>query len=341
MARFNYDSFGNLRNASGTGASLPGNAGGDFRFQGQWLDEATGLYNFRARYYDPETGQFMSYDPIELIDMEPESSNPYQFVYNNPHVYSDPTGMFTIAELNSTSEGHNILQTIQYHTGQAAREYMIDAAKDVVTDVAISALRSYIPFNADAIWNTITNTSPEMKAIKAGNKFYGKAGEDINNIFQEDQDFLDNIYIEVPVDPKSGKPSGNGTNIRDYFVFENGYPSWAFDRLGGNPNHPRPDYIIRPAEPKKLNERSWLIGDIKLSVNTIINSYFEGKKPQEDQYQAIAQHASNYGMRFAGFLTLYSGTSAQNEKIRREAVKDGIVVVILSLVQKNGFKAPL
>ncbi len=89
MARFNYDSFGNLRNASGTGASLPGNAGGDFRFQGQWLDEATGLYNFRARYYDPETGRFMSYDPIDLIEMEPESSNPYQFVYNNPHVYSN------------------------------------------------------------------------------------------------------------------------------------------------------------------------------------------------------------------------------------------------------------
>ena len=32
VARFNYDSFGK-RNASGTGASLPGNAGGDFRFQ--------------------------------------------------------------------------------------------------------------------------------------------------------------------------------------------------------------------------------------------------------------------------------------------------------------------
>ncbi|WP_377479960.1 MAG: RHS repeat-associated core domain-containing protein [Microcoleus anatoxicus] len=69
MARFNYDSFGNLRNASGTAASLPGNAGGDFRFQGQWLDEATGLYNFRARYYDPETGRFMSYDPIYLIEL--------------------------------------------------------------------------------------------------------------------------------------------------------------------------------------------------------------------------------------------------------------------------------
>ena len=77
MAQFNYDNFGNLRNASGTGAFLLGNAGGDFRFQGQWLDETTGLYNFRARYYGPETGRFMSYDPIELIEMEPESSNPY------------------------------------------------------------------------------------------------------------------------------------------------------------------------------------------------------------------------------------------------------------------------
>ena len=116
VAQFNYDSFGNLRNASGAAASLPGNAGGDFRFQGQWLDETTGLYNFRARYYDPETGRFMSYDPIELIEMEPESSNPYQFVYNNPYVYSVPTGMMTITEATASQIVSDILATIRAQT---------------------------------------------------------------------------------------------------------------------------------------------------------------------------------------------------------------------------------
>jgi YD repeat-containing protein len=46
VAEFRYDSFGNLRAGSG---ALPGNLGGDFRFQGQWLDGATGLYHMRAR----------------------------------------------------------------------------------------------------------------------------------------------------------------------------------------------------------------------------------------------------------------------------------------------------
>ena len=34
-------------------------AGGDFRFQGQWLESTTDLYHFRARYYEPESGRFV------------------------------------------------------------------------------------------------------------------------------------------------------------------------------------------------------------------------------------------------------------------------------------------
>jgi RHS repeat-associated protein len=70
---------------------------------------------------NPETGRFMSYDPIELIDMEPESSNPYQFVYNNPHVYSDPTGMFSIIELNTTL---NLQDTLRSIAGEQVRQYL-------------------------------------------------------------------------------------------------------------------------------------------------------------------------------------------------------------------------
>jgi RHS repeat-associated protein len=32
-------------------------------FQGQRLDEETGLYYFKSRYYDPETGRFITRDP--------------------------------------------------------------------------------------------------------------------------------------------------------------------------------------------------------------------------------------------------------------------------------------
>jgi RHS repeat-associated protein len=134
VTQFNYDCFGNLKSSSGTAASLPGNAGGDFRFQGQWLDEATGLYNFRARYYDPETGRFMSYDPIDLIEMEPESSNPYQFVYNNPHVYSDPTGMFSIMELNATISVQDALSALKTYASNEIKGYFKNKIGEAMAD---------------------------------------------------------------------------------------------------------------------------------------------------------------------------------------------------------------
>lgn len=69
------------------------------------------------------------------------------------------------------------------------------------------------------------------------------------------------------------------------------FPERAFD-LGGNPNDPRPDFIIRPDIPKNTSEPSWVIGDFKLSVSGMIDDYFTTKRKQ-DQWQAIAQHAAN------------------------------------------------
>ncbi|WP_225969446.1 RHS repeat-associated core domain-containing protein, partial [Treponema pedis] len=37
-----------------------------FRYQGQYLDSETDLYYNRFRYYDPNTGTYISQDPIGL-----------------------------------------------------------------------------------------------------------------------------------------------------------------------------------------------------------------------------------------------------------------------------------
>ncbi len=36
------------------------------RFQNQWEDDETGLYYNLHRYYDPDSGQYLSQDPIGL-----------------------------------------------------------------------------------------------------------------------------------------------------------------------------------------------------------------------------------------------------------------------------------
>ena len=38
-----------------------------FRYQGQYEDIETGLTYNRFRYYSPETGSYISQDPIELL----------------------------------------------------------------------------------------------------------------------------------------------------------------------------------------------------------------------------------------------------------------------------------
>ena len=60
-----YDMYGNLLNLKGDSQFVP------FRQLGQYEDEETGLYYNRFRYYDPNTGGYISQDPIGLAGENP------------------------------------------------------------------------------------------------------------------------------------------------------------------------------------------------------------------------------------------------------------------------------
>ncbi|HHV6184453.1 TPA: RHS repeat domain-containing protein, partial [Providencia stuartii] len=59
-----------------------------FRFAGQYEDRETGLYYNRFRYYDKDSGQSISPDPIGLLG----GFNPYGYVHC-PTEYIDPLGL--------------------------------------------------------------------------------------------------------------------------------------------------------------------------------------------------------------------------------------------------------
>jgi RHS repeat-associated protein len=69
-------------------------AGGDFRYKytGQEEDGETGLYFYNARYYDPVLARFISPDSVVPDLGNPQAFNRYSYVYNNPLIYTDPTG---------------------------------------------------------------------------------------------------------------------------------------------------------------------------------------------------------------------------------------------------------
>jgi RHS repeat-associated protein len=66
-----------------------------FRFTGREFDAETDLYFYRARYYDPSIGRFISEDPIRSEDpiSFDAGTNFYTYVQNNPVNTIDPFGL--------------------------------------------------------------------------------------------------------------------------------------------------------------------------------------------------------------------------------------------------------
>ncbi len=78
---YTYDSYGNTT----TSASVVN----PFRYTGREFDAETGIYYYRARYYDQSVGRFLSEDPSG-----PNGGlNLYDYVVNNPINLYDPTGL--------------------------------------------------------------------------------------------------------------------------------------------------------------------------------------------------------------------------------------------------------
>ena len=81
-ASYTRDSFGNQLTSSGMIVN-------PIRFTAREWDQETGLYYYRARYYDPNIGRFSSEDPARFVARSP---NFFQYAYGNPVNYMDPTG---------------------------------------------------------------------------------------------------------------------------------------------------------------------------------------------------------------------------------------------------------
>ena len=68
-----------------------------FIYKGYCYDEETNLYYLNARYYSPIICRFINYDDIEYLDYESINGlNLYCYCFNNPVMYVDPSGHFSI-----------------------------------------------------------------------------------------------------------------------------------------------------------------------------------------------------------------------------------------------------
>jgi RHS repeat-associated protein len=82
-----YDAWGILQ-AGGTTSG--------YAFTGREWNPESGLHYYRARYYDPKVGRFLSEDPLEIKSRDLHELNAYAHVANNPVNYTDPTGLASV-----------------------------------------------------------------------------------------------------------------------------------------------------------------------------------------------------------------------------------------------------
>ena len=134
-----YDIYGDLRNIKGIRDFIP------FRQLGQYEDDETRLYYNRFRYYDPRIGNYISQDPIRLME-------------NNPTLYG------YVAEPNNLADIFGLECFRSNPKKKVNSANLSDIVRTPTTDpedfVPIKNSRNYKNINTDEIWSkSFTNHS--------------------------------------------------------------------------------------------------------------------------------------------------------------------------------------
>lgn len=331
VADFTYDGFGNLRSSSGPAADLSTALGGDYRFHGEWLDGATDLYYLRARVYDSTLGRFLSRDAAEASADEPESLNGYVFAGSNPHVYADPTGLFSVTEVNISGAIQNITSSLSMNQ---MRRYALRKGREAAADAAIEFIKSMLQSQLGPLAGLLEKTLSFIPGDEEqGLAFEGGITDILCKTILRKPAFAaiaNSLFLEVPMskDPASN-PSGEALG--------NGYANCTPD--GGNwpkvneDKKTNPDYVLAldpPYDEKRGKGRRFntiLLGDFKrkaTSIKTGTNSR---------QFETIVGHAKHYGFFTVLYITMFRGSGPKAKSTHKGEPKAGIVnVYVLTLL---------
>jgi RHS repeat-associated protein len=155
----------------------------NLRNPGQYFDQETGLFYNWGRYYNPQTGRYISHDPIGLRG----GFNPYAYVGNSPLLYIDPSGLVCVwCEAGSTIIGG----------------VLIGSGLLIEAPIAGPALIA-----AGVLWEIGTG-------IYAGYEAYSSFNESLQNAKQNENNALDNnspntqgAPVNQPPAPPTDSPS--------------------------------------------------------------------------------------------------------------------------------------
>jgi RHS repeat-associated protein len=161
--RYSYDAFGN--------PTTSGQVPNPFLYTGQMWEPEAGLYYDRARFYEPESGRFISRDPRRSL-------NPYLYVEGNPPNLTDPTGEFAdVAEPLIVEQDAEILDATEVQSAASLESDVERIAEKVAvgTAEAQAALEAGTP-SFGQVMNMLAEALPDRYVFIATSIGFTVAG---------------------------------------------------------------------------------------------------------------------------------------------------------------------
>jgi hypothetical protein len=221
-------------------------------------------------------------------------------------IYSDPTGLTTLSELNATMEVSNILDSIRGLSTAYLRQYASDRVKGIVSDITIRLLQQMVP------------SFPGLSAItnfgRAGLQFEDLVTRGICGVIGDNYvHYLDSLWFEAKV-RTNGMLASNGFHCGDV----NNDLGGARVNARGGVKAPRPDFIIKSGAPEDTDpvlnpgrnfNKALLIGDFKITVKAARRSV----EKNTTQWQAILAYATyNNGHQYAPVTLFFTFLGNKN-----------------------------
>jgi len=185
-----------------------------FLYTGKEKD-STGLSYYNARYYDPETGCFITRDPLAGKKALPQTLNRYTYCLNNPVKYIDPTGL-CVERLCNYETGVCMLVYCHYRkdglkwTAYNTKGEKITDSKQMEDLLSSGKLED----QAKAAYLMLLITHPEIQ------------GDPAQNGTLQTEGYMNEGYLfEVAIE---GEKVYVWIVIRDEFESAEGYPAYTF-----------------------------------------------------------------------------------------------------------------
>ncbi len=161
QAEYVYSPWGEIISAEGDLAEV-----NPLRYRGYYYDSETGFYYLRSRYYDPENHRFINADTYASTDSgDAIACNMFAYCNNNPVVFLDSTGMYSISAVTTLVSTDNDIAT--YTTTITS-----DSRYELLGFISLGSIENYkftyVVSNTGVI--TFDNTQEDAKYLAKGNE---------------------------------------------------------------------------------------------------------------------------------------------------------------------------